>query len=77
MLVILAIFFALFGGPYVSPRDTSGGPSFQSASTGVYDGASGRSDAASFYDGTSGGPSVIPPIEPPSPDGTSGGPSHP
>ncbi len=67
MLVALAMFFTLFGGPDVSYYDgTSGGPSFL-----------GAPGAASVYDVGSGGPSLIAPIEPPSPDGGSGGPSHP
>ena len=65
MLVVLALLFTLFGGPNVSPRDvTSGGPSFMGA-------------APVVFDGTSGGPSLVAPFEPPAPDGGSGGPSHP
>jgi hypothetical protein len=78
MLVVLAIFFALFGGPNVSFHDgPSSGPSSLAGQQAAYDGASAGPDGAAFYDGMSGGPSMIAPIEPPSPDGSSGGPSHP
>ena len=77
MFLILAIFFALSGGPYVSPHDiTPGGPSFSVPA--VYDGMSGAPDGATpLDDGGSGGPSMFAPIAPPSADGGSGGPSHP
>jgi hypothetical protein len=64
MLVVLALFFALFGGPNVSFHDGTSSSSFLAA-------------PPAAYDGMSGGPSLIGPIEPPSPDGSSGGPSHP
>ena len=61
MLVVLALLFALFGGPNVSLHDTtSGGPSLLGA-------------PPAAYDGTSGGPSSLGPVD----DGTSGGPSRP
>ena len=59
MLVVLAIAFALFGGPTVSVYDvTSGGPSLLGTTP-------------LSFDTTSGGPSALGPVD----DVTSGGPS--
>ena len=79
MLLVLAIFFALFGGPNGSSDDvTSGGPSFFGAGPAVYAGTSGApAGATPLDDGGSGGPSLFAPIAPPAADGGSGGPSHP
>ncbi|ERR1700681_3726873 len=73
MMVVLAIFFSLLGGPNVSFYDvTSGGPPL----AGGYAPTS-ASIAAAADDGASGGPSMTAPVAPPLADGGSGGPSHP
>jgi hypothetical protein len=77
MMVVLAIFLALFNGSNALLDDgSSGGPSVLGLAT-PSAGTPARAPAATRDDGTSGGPSLVAPIAPPRTDGGSGGPSHP
>jgi hypothetical protein len=83
MMVVIAMFLALLGGPNVSSYDRVIGVP-------AYDGSSGGAPVSRvgtpapppptgvLDDGGSSGPSIIPPVAPPLADGGSSGPSsHP
>jgi len=75
MLVVFAIFFAIFGGSDVS---LDGGLSGERGMGRAITAPPAARSTGVLTDGGSGGPSLIPPTAIPSADGGSGGPSfHP